>query len=84
MGRTRSKRIFLLLVEGRFVCTGPEPNVPDGWLDDVLSRSKFDFKNQDKVWATDGLDFDAVAENNMSKDGYLVLNFIDGSKVNWI
>ena len=49
-----ARRIFLLLVEGGFVCTGPEPNVPEGWLDDVLSRSRFDFKNQDKVWATDG------------------------------
>ena len=60
---------------------GQSRQIPDGWLDDVLSRSRFDFNNQDNVWATDGLDFDAVAENQMTKDGYLVLNFIDGSKV---
>ena len=34
-----------------------------------------------KVWATDGLDFDAVAENKMTKDSCLVLNLSMGAKV---
>ncbi|MGB1689357.1 MAG: hypothetical protein ACPHDM_01530, partial [Candidatus Poseidoniaceae archaeon] len=44
-------------------------------------RSRFDFKNEGNVWATEGLDIGAVAEDEMSGGGYLVMNFIDGSKV---
>ena len=75
------KGYFFFSWKGGFVCTGPEPNVPEGWLDDVLLRSRFDFNNEGNIWATEGIDIEAVAEDKMSKDGYLVLNFIDGSKV---
>ena len=72
---------FFFSWRGGFVCTGPEPNIPSGWLDDVLSRSRFNFANQGNIWVTEGLDFEAVAEDDMDHQGYLLLNFIDGSKV---
>ena len=66
---------------GGFECTGPEPNIPMEWLHDVLERSRFEFETKDNIWITEGLDFEAVANDEMSKEGYLVLNFINGSKV---
>ena len=66
---------------GGFVCSGPIATIPEGWLDDVLQRSRFKFKNVGNIWATEGLDIDAVSENEMSKGGYLLMNFNDGSKV---
>ena len=63
------------------MCTGPEPKIPEGWLDDVLKRSRFNFANEGNIWATEGLDINSVAEDEMSGGGYLVMNFIDGSKV---
>ena len=72
---------FFFSWSGGFVCSGPEPKLPDGWLADVLSRSRFNFDNKDGVWATKGLDIDAVADNQMAGKGYLLLNFINGNKV---
>ncbi len=72
---------FFFSWKGGFVCTGPEPNIPKGWLNDILNRSRFEFKNKENIWATDGLDFEAVANDDMSNEGYLLMNFIDGSKV---
>jgi len=72
---------FFFSWKGGFVCSGPEPTLPDGWLNDVLERSRFDFTNDGNIWATEGLDIEAVAENEMSKEGYLVMNFINGCKV---
>ena len=45
------------------------------------NKGTFDFENDGKIWVTEGLDFEAVSNDEMAKDGYLVLNFIDGSKV---
>ena len=75
------KGYFFFSWKGGFVCTGPEPDIPEGWLDDVLKRSRFDFNNERNIWVTEGLEIDAVAEDEMSGGGYLVMNFIDGSKV---
>ena len=72
---------FFFSWNGGFVCSGPVPNLPDGWLADVLSRSRFDFENKDGIWATKGLDLECVANNEMTGNGYLVLNFINGNKV---
>ena len=72
---------FFFSWKGGFVCTGPEPDIPEGWLDDVLKRSRFNFTNEGNIWATEGLEIDSVAEDEMSGGGYLVMNFIDGSKV---
>ena len=75
------KGYFFFSWKGGFVCTGPRPEIPTGWLDDVLKRSRFDFTNEGNIWATEGLEIKNVAEDEMSGDGYLVMNFIDGSKV---
>ena len=72
---------FFFSWKGGFVCSGPNPDIPPGWLDDVLQRSRFDFSNEGNIWVTEGLDIEAVAEDEMSGPGYLVMNFIDGSKV---
>ena len=64
-----------------FVCSGPEAKIPDGWLADVLDRSRFKFIQKDGVWATEGLDIDLVANSEMSGEGYLLLDFINGNKV---
>ena len=66
---------------GGFVCSGPEPKVPEGWLDDVLARSRFKFTKNDNIWVTSGLDFQKVKDEEMCGEGYLLLNFNDGSKV---
>jgi hypothetical protein len=75
------KGYFFFSWRNGFVCSGPVPNIPDGWLGDVLDRSRFNFENSGNVWATKGLDFEKISDNEMSGTGYLLLNFIDGSKV---
>ena len=75
------KGYFFFSWKGGFVCSGPVPTIPDGWLEDVLDRSRFDFERKGSVWATTGLDLDDVADEKMAGSGYLLLKFIDGSKV---
>ena len=75
------KGYFFFSWHGGFVCSGPVAKIPDGWLGDVLERSRFKFKNEGNIWATGGLDLSKISENEMSGTGYLLLNFIDGSKV---
>ncbi len=72
---------FFFSWRGGFVCSGPVADIPDGWLDDILGKSRFDFAKEENIWATEGLDFEKVASKEMSGEGYLLLNFIDGSKV---
>jgi len=72
---------FFFSWRGGFVCSGPVADIPDGWLDDILGKSRFDFTKEENIWATEGLDFEKVASKEMSGEGYLLLNFVDGSKV---
>ena len=72
---------FFFSWRGGFVCSGPVAKIPDGWLDDILGKSRFDFTNKDNIWATAGLDLDKISASEMSGEGYLLLNFINGSKV---
>jgi len=72
---------FFFSWQGGFVCSGPEPKLPEGWLADVLSRSRFDFTSKDGIWATKGLDLESVSNCEMAGEGYLLLNFINGNKV---
>ena len=68
--------------ESGFVCTGPNPNPPKGWLEDVLERSRFDFKHQN----VDGVDVYVAGEINAqdvlndipSSDGWVRLSFKHG------
>ena len=68
--------------ESGFVCTGPNPNPPKGWLEDVLERSRFDFKLQN----VDGVDVYVAGEINAqdvlndipSNDGWVRLSFKHG------
>ncbi|RJU84615.1 MAG: hypothetical protein DWC02_07785 [Candidatus Poseidoniales archaeon] len=72
---------FFFSWRGGFVCSGPVADIPEGWLDDILGKSRFDFEKEENIWATEGLDFEKVASKEMSGEGYLLLNFVDGSKV---
>ena len=72
---------FFFSWRGGFVCSGPVATIPDGWLDDILGRSRFDFKNEGDIWATEGLDFESISNDEMTGGGYLLMNFINGSKV---
>jgi len=72
---------FFFSWRGGFVCSGPVAKIPDGWLDETLGKSRFDFTNKDNIWATAGLDLEKISAGEMSGEGYLLLNFINGSKV---
>ena len=77
--------MFFFSWEGGFVCTGPHPHVPEGWLEDVLKRSRFSFKTSkhDGVdyFVTEGLDGEKVASHSFSGQGYVVLKFHHGPRV---
>ena len=66
---------------GGFVCTGLDTTIPEGWLPDVLERSRFKFKNDDDVWYTSKLNASDVREGKMCGPGYVLMKFNDGSKV---
>ena len=71
--------------KGGFVCTGPDPNPPNEWVTDVLSRSRFDFKTKEidgkKIWYTDDVDFSKVKDSISSSNGYVKLSFKKGQVV---
>jgi len=68
--------------EGGFVCTGPNPNPPKGWLEDVLERSRFDFKHQDidgvDVYVAGEIDAQDVLNDVPSNNGWVRLSFKHG------
>ena len=68
--------------ESGFVCTGPDPNPPKGWLEDVLERSRFDFKHQDvdgvDVYVTGEINAQNVLNDIPSNDGWVRLSFKHG------
>ena len=70
------KGYFFFSWKGGFVCTGPEPKIPEGWLDDVLKRSRFNFTNEGNIWATEGLNINSVAEDEMSGGGSTTLPYL--------
>jgi len=70
--------------KGGFVCTGPEPNPPKEWIEDVMQRSRFSFKKESKdgvdVWFTDGLELEDVLSEN-SDGSFVKFSFKQGSVV---
>ena len=71
--------------KGGFVCTGPNPNPPNEWVDDVLGRSRFDFKTDEvdgvKIWHTKDVDASAIIESNSSEAGCIKFTFKNGQIV---
>ena len=54
------KGMYFFSWESGFVCTGPNPIPPSGWLEDVLERSRFDFQHE----TIDGVDVYVAGEIN--------------------
>ena len=71
--------------KGGFVCTGPNPNPPNEWVDDVLDRSRFDFKTDEidgvKIWHTEDVDATTIIESNTSESGCIKFTFKNGQIV---
>ena len=65
-----------------FVCTGRATTPPDGWLDDVLERSRFTFTTTTvegvTVHHTEGIDAAVVANDHHDDTGYIRLVFHHG------
>jgi hypothetical protein len=68
-----------------FVCSGTQPIPPDGWLEDVLARSRFSFRSTEvngvNVHHTAGIDAASVAEGRPTSTGYVRLAFNHGPVV---
>lgn len=71
--------------DGGFVCTGPHPEPPVDWLEDVLDRSRFSFERATvdgrDVWVTEGLEPSDVVVKRPSEQGYVALFFHAGQVV---
>ena len=65
-----------------FVCTGRDATPPEGWLDDVLERSRFTFTTTAvdgvTVHHTEGIDAAVVANDQHNVTGYVRLVFHHG------
>ena len=65
-----------------FVCTGRDTTPPEGWLEDVLERSRFTFTTTTvdgvTVHHTEGIDATVVAEDGHDPTGYIRLAFHHG------
>ncbi|MEZ7993666.1 MAG: hypothetical protein QMC61_00970 [Candidatus Poseidoniaceae archaeon] len=76
------KGMYFFTWKGGFVCTGKNPNPPPEWLADVLSRSRFDFVENEidgkVVWATADLDPAVVVEGGNTSAGYIRMTFHHG------
>ena len=70
--------------KGGFVCTGPDPSPPEEWIEDVMSRSRFKFKNVEhegaKIWLTDDVELESVLSAEV-EDGFIKFTFKNGSMV---
>ena len=66
---------FFFSWQDGFVCTGLDPTIPEGWIEDVLKRSKIEFTQDEEVWYTKGLNVDDIRERKMSGSGYIILDF---------
>ena len=69
------KGMYFFSWENGFVCTGPNPTPPSGWLEDVLERSRFDFQHE----TIDGVDVYVAGEINAED----VLNSIPSTR-GWV
>ena len=67
--------------KGGFVCTGPKPSPPIEWVEDVVARSRFDFKQDSiedkKIWLTDSIDFNQL-ENGLLPNACITFSFKEG------
>jgi hypothetical protein len=76
------KGMYFFTWKGGFVCTGKNPNPPAEWLADVLSRSRFNFVENEVdgrvVWVTEDLDATIVAEGENTDEGYIRMIFNHG------
>ncbi len=66
--------------EGGFVFTGFEPNPPPEWVSWTLDNTSVDLQGEDCKWST-GLDEETVRSDSITKEGWLRLEFLDGTKV---
>ena len=76
------KGMYFFSWEKGFVCTGPNPTPPKGWLEDVLERSRFDFKHEEiegvEVYVAGEIDADDVLNSIPSTQGWVRLSFNHG------
>lgn len=76
--------MFFFSWEGGFVCTGPNPNPPQAWLADVLTRSRFEFEHHEvsgtDIYVTSDLDAADVL-NRSERTGHVALQFHHGPVV---
>ncbi len=76
------KGMYFFSWEDGFVCTGPNPNPPKGWLEDVLKRSRFDFKHEElegiDVYVAGDISSQEVLNGTPSSQGWVRLTFKHG------
>ena len=76
------KGMYFFSWEGGFVCTGPNPTPPAGWLEDVLERSRFDFQHEQvegiDVFVAGNIDPSDVLNSVPSNEGWVRLTFKHG------
>ena len=76
------KGMYFFSWENGFVCTGPNPNPPKGWLEDVLERSRFDFKHEElggvDVYVAGDIIAQEVLNGTPSTQGWVRLTFKHG------
>ena len=74
--------IFFFSWKDGFVCTGIDPTPPEGWLEDVLERSRFEFTMKEidgvKVFSTEDVDPEKIHSSEFDEVGYLRLEFNHG------
>ena len=76
------KGMYFFSWEKGFVCTGPNPTPPKGWLEDVLERSRFDFKREEiegvEVYVAGEINANDVLNSIPSTQGWVRLSFNHG------
>jgi len=66
--------------DGGFVFTGFDPSPPSEWVHWTLENTSVDLQGDDRKWSV-GLDESIVREGSATKDGWLRLEFSDGTVV---
>ncbi len=79
------KGMYFFSWEKGFVCTGPNPTPPEGWLEDVLERSRFDFQHENiegiDVYVAGEISASDVLNSIPSTQGWIRLMFNHGPVV---